>query len=96
MYIHFFKIVSLSVLLAVSGVEANLGDPCAFSDGATGRCEELNDCLSNGGVARRNIWSDHKWSSHMVRCHVTGNTPDVYVCCRKPKAVAKKRKDMRS
>ncbi|MPC42744.1 hypothetical protein E2C01_036375 [Portunus trituberculatus] len=49
--------------------------------GVVGYCEEVRACLGDGGVVERN--------GRVQLCQPHGNDTSIYVCCRKPRLVAK-------
>ncbi|KAK8726580.1 hypothetical protein OTU49_010321 [Cherax quadricarinatus] len=54
------------------------GDPCKMGGDVMGRCEEVESCLQDGGVVRR----DGKVKLCLKR------DSKIYVCCRKPRRIA--------
>ncbi|XP_045121094.1 transmembrane protease serine 9-like [Portunus trituberculatus] len=57
------------------------GEDCLMGGGVVGYCEEVRACLGDGGVVERN--------GRVQLCQPHGNDTSIYVCCRKPRLVAK-------
>ncbi|XP_063877363.1 transmembrane protease serine 9-like isoform X1 [Scylla paramamosain] len=55
------------------------GEDCLMGGGVVGYCEEVKACLGDGGVVER--------EGRVQLCRPHHN--DIYVCCRKPRLVAK-------